>query len=438
MRSKKTGLNEVHLVGFGGGPGISSKILTNMRKIDPQSFKTAKQGTSREINKQIALTLIHAHQPVSRADLSRLMDTNRANITFLINDLLEDGLVREGATGNDSKRGRRPTFLYLNSERHCAIAVDIRASRTYLMLTDMIGTQLENIVSFPTELEPIKFIKTLTLRIRQLLEDNNKEISECSGIGVVVPGMTDIKTGRVLRAPALGWLDVDLLTLLRKEFNNIPIYVENSGKACALSQIWATRNDLQSHHDLVFVSISDGVGVGVIINGELMRGKHNTAGEFGHLPLSIDGLPCLCGANGCWEAYISNLATISRYFGKTLSQRQPLSLETANFTVEDLIQRARTGDGKALAVLHLTARYLGLGLASIINAIDPSQIYLGGEITEAWDLIEPQVRDAIKERVLTRELGLTPIRIVPALEHPRLRGAVALVTAPAFAAPKVA
>ena len=409
-----------------------------MRKINPKSFKIAKQGTSREINRQIALTLIQTHQPVSRADLSRLMDTNRANITFLINDLMDEGIVKEGATGNDAKRGRRPTFLYLNSHQHCAVAVDIRASRTYLMVTDMLGKQLENIVSFPTELEPAKFIKTLSLRIRQLLADNKKEVSECDGIGVVVPGMTNVRTGRILRAPALGWLDVDLLALLRKEFENIPIYIENSGKACALSQIWSNSSDLQTHNDLVFVSISDGVGVGVIINGELMRGKHNTAGEFGHLPLSIDGLPCLCGANGCWEAYISNLATISRYFGKNLSQRQPLSLETANFTIEDLIKRARTGDGKALAALHLTARYLGLGLASIINAIDPSQIYLGGEITEAWDIIEPQVRDGIKERTLTKELGLTPIQIVPASEYPRLRGAVALVTAPAFAAPKVA
>lgn len=408
-----------------------------MRKINPKSFKTATRSTSREINRQIALTLIRTHQPVSRADLSRLMDTNRANITFLINDLLEEGLVREGATGNDAKRGRRPTFLYLNSQQRCAVAIDVRATRTYLMMTDMIGKQLENIVSFPTELEPEKFIKTLSQLIKQLLEDN-KEVSACDGIGLVVPGMTDIKTGMVLHAPTLGWRNVDLLTPLQKEFEDIPIHIENSGKACALSQIWATRSESYAHNDLVFVSISDGVGVGVVINGELIRGKHNTAGEFAHVPLSIDGLPCSCGANGCWEAYISNLATISRYFGKNLSKRQPLSLEAANFTIEDLVKRARGGDGKALAALHSTARYLGLGLASIINAIDPSQIYLGGEITEAWDLIEAQVRDAIKERTLIRDLGATPIRIVPANEYPRLRGAVALVTAPAFAAPKVA
>jgi predicted NBD/HSP70 family sugar kinase len=169
-----------------------------------------------------------------------------------------------------------------------------------------------------------------------------------------------------------------------------------------------------------------------------MRGKHNTAGEFGHIPLSIDGPICSCGANGCWEAYISNPATLSRYFGKNLMRKQPQSIEQAEFTIEDLINVARTGDGKALAALNSTARYLGLGLASVINAVDPFCVYIGGEITEAWDLIESQVREAITERTLTKELGSTEIRIVPAIEHPRLRGAIALVTAPAFAAPMVA
>lgn len=408
-----------------------------MRRINPKDFTLATRGTSREINRQIVLTLIRTHQPVSRADLSRLMETNRANVTFIVNQLLEEGLVREGARGNENVRGRRPTFLYLNSQKSYAVAVDVRASRTFLMVTDSIGKQISDIVSFPTEIDPIRLVEKIGEKVRSALPAGVSD-SSCEGIGVVVPGMTDSKTGRVLRAPALGWVDVELLKMLQEEFPDTQIYIENSGKACALSQIWATRSDLSSDHDLVFVSVSDGVGVGVIINGELLRGKHNTAGEFGHLPLTIDGLPCLCGANGCWEAYISNLATISRYFGKNLSRRQPVSLETADFTVDDLIQRARAGDGKALAALHLTARYLGLGLASIINAVDPSQIYLGGEITEAWDLIEPQVRDAIKERALTRELQSTPIRIVPAIEYPRLRGAVALVTAPAFAAPKVA
>jgi N-acetylglucosamine repressor len=408
-----------------------------MRKINPKDFKLATRGTSREINRQIALTLIQTHQPVSRADLARLMNTNRANITFLINQLLEENLVREGAQGSEKVRGRKPTFLYLNSQKHFAVAVDIRASRTFLMITDALGKQIGEVSSFATELDPQKFVKSLGARVRGIL-GTGLEASSCEGIGIVVPGMLNRLSSVVLHAPTLGWRDVDLLRPLQAEFEGVKVHLENSGKACALSQIWMTRHDGAGFNDLVFVSVSDGVGVGIVIGGELIRGRHNTAGEFGHVPLSIDGPPCSCGANGCWEAYISNLATLSRYFGKNLLKRQPQPLETAEFTIGDLIAAARGGESRALTALHSTARYMGLGLASIINAVDPSCVYIGGEITEAWDLIEAEVHDAIRERTLIKELGATAIRIVPAIEHPRLRGAVALVTAPAFAAPKVA
>jgi predicted NBD/HSP70 family sugar kinase len=408
-----------------------------MRKINPNNFTLATRGTSREINRQIALTLVRTHQPVSRADLARLMETNRANITFLVSELLEEGLIREGAQGNQKVRGRKPTFLYLNSQKGLAVAVDVRASRTYVMVTDSIGRQVGDIVSFPTKLKPDEFVANLSAEIRNTLR-RISESSSCDGVGIVIPGVLDRKSGTVLHAPTLRWRNVNLLEPLQREFDGIPVYLENSGKACALSQIWSTRGDGLNSNDIVFVSVSDGVGVGVVMNGELVRGKHNTAGEFGHVPLSIDGPQCSCGASGCWEAYVSNPATLSRYFGRSVASRQPQSVDIAEFTIEDLIVRARGNDSKALTTLHSTARYLGLGLASIINAIDPDHVYIGGEITEAWDLIESQVRDAIKERTLTDALGETPIRIVPAMEYPRLRGAVALVTAPAFAAPKVA
>jgi|KBSSwiStaDraftv2_1062776.scaffolds.fasta_scaffold10125_5 predicted NBD/HSP70 family sugar kinase len=408
-----------------------------MRKINPNDFTMATRGTSREINRQIALTLIRTHQPVSRADLSRLMETNRANVTLLVNELLEDGLVREGAQGNQKVRGRKPTFLYVNAQNSVAVAVDVRASRVFIMLTDSLGKQIGDIRSFPTRISPEEFVPSLASQIKSTLK-SYADAAVCQGIGIVIPGVLDRRSGRVLHAPTLHWRNVNLLEPLQKEFEGIEIHLENSGKACALSQIWSVRGEGTTLNDIVFVSVSDGVGVGVVMNGELIRGRHNTAGEFGHVPLSIDGPLCSCGANGCWEAYISNPATLSRYFGRNMAERRPQSIDIAEFTIEDLIARSRNNDSKAITTLQSTARYLGLGLASIVNALDPSMIYIGGEITEAWDLIEAQVRDAVRERTLTSVLGEAPIRIVPAVEYPRLRGAVALVTAPAFAAPKVA
>ena len=406
-----------------------------MRKINPHNFQIATRGTSREINRQIALNLVRTHQPISRADLARTMGLRRGAVSLIVNDLLAEGLIFEGTTG-ESHRGRKPTFLYIDSRQRCIVAVDIRATRTYLLVTDLVGRQLVATGSFPTDRHPKRLVAELGKRIKQVLADH-KEVGTCEGIGVVVPGMTDHATSRVINAPTLGWRDVEIREPLAA-ITGLPVQIENSGKACALAQMWAARGDATTSGDLVFVSVSDGVGVGIVVNGEILRGRHNTAGEFGHVPLNIDGPRCSCGATGCWEAYISNLATLSRYFGRNLMELKPIPAEMAAFTIEDLIARARSGDAKAIAALQATARYLGLGLASIVNAIDPARIYIGGEIIAAWDLIESTVRTALAERTLLPKAANTEIRTVSTDDHPRLRGAAALVTAPVFAAPAVA
>ena len=406
-----------------------------MRKINQKNFRIARRGTSREINTRIALDLVRTHQPISRADLARLMNLHRASITKLVNELLAEGLIVEGGTG-ESHRGRKPTFLYINVREQCVVGVDIRYSRTYITVTDLLGKQLVDIKSFPTERNPERLVAELGARIKSIISDH-REIDSCAGVGVVVPGMVDRVSGRLLNAPTLGWRDVNLREPLAAA-TGFPVHIENSGRACALAQVWATRGEATTFGDVVFVSISDGVGVGVVVNGELLHGRHNIAGEFGHLPLNIDGPRCSCGATGCWEAYISNIATLSRYYGRNLAEQRPVSAEAATFDISDLIARARVGDGKALAALHSTAQYLGLGLASIINAIDPARVYISGEIMGAWDILEKTVRTALAERVLVSAAAETELILVPAGEYPRLQGAVALVTAPAFAAPKVA
>ena len=406
-----------------------------MRKINQKNFRIARRGTSREINTRIVLDLVRTHQPISRADLARLMNMHRASITLLVNELLAEGLIVEGGTG-ESQRGRKPTFLYINAREQCVVGVDIRYSRTFIVVTDLLGKQLVDIKSFPTERNPERQVAELGARIKGIIAEH-KEIDTCAGVGVVVPGMVDRVSGRLLNAPTLGWRDVNLREPLAAA-TGFPVHIENSGRACALAQVWATRGEATSFGDVVFVSVSDGVGVGVVVNGELLHGRHNIAGEFGHLPLNIDGPRCSCGATGCWEAYVSNIATLSRYYGRNLAEQRPASAESATFDVGALIARARVGDGKALAALQATAQYLGLGLASVINAIDPARVYLSGEITGAWDLLEKTVRTALAERVLVAAAAETELILVPANEHPRLQGAVALVTAPAFAAPKVA
>ncbi len=129
--------------------------------------------------------------------------------------------------------------------------------------------------------------------------------------------MVERPSMRVLHAPTLGWRDVDLRDMLAKA-TGLPVEIENSGRVCALAQLWAMHGAATvPAGDFVFVSASDGLGVGVSFQREVLRGRHNLAGEFGHLLLSMDGPRCSCGSNGCWEAYVSNRATLARYFGQS-------------------------------------------------------------------------------------------------------------------------
>jgi N-acetylglucosamine repressor len=397
--------------------------------------RMARRGTSREINRQIAVNLIRTRQPISRADLARLMGTTRGTVTVLVKELIGAGLVTEGATG-EAPRGRKPTFLYLDSRRRCVVAVDVRPTRCSLMVTDIMGEPLVGVTSFPTEPEPDRLIAALADRIRETLAVH-PELGRCEGIGVVVPGMVDRTSGRILFAPRLGWRDVALQEPLATA-TGLPVVIENSGRACALAQAWTARREPSTAGGLVFVNVSDGLAVGVMTNGQLVRGEHNAGGEFGHIPLALDGPLCSCGVRGCWEAHVSNLATVTRYLNRSLDPGTPIPSDVVSLTVEHLVSRARHGDRLAVAALEATARYLGAGLAAVVNAVDPARIYIGGEITTAWDLLEPIVRAALDERTLAPIRGRIDMIVVPHEQLPRLRGAAALVTTPAFAVPIMA
>ena len=407
-----------------------------MRKINTRDFRVATRTTSREINRRIALNLIREHQPISRADLARRMNVTRGVVSILVQELINKDIIYEGATG-EALRGRKPTFLHIRTHDRLAIEVDVRFSKTYLMLSDLSGRQLA-LETYDTIFSVPAFVKDLAARIRRITKNNGFR-ANCEGVGVVVPGMVDQRSGRILNAPALGWHGVDLRKRLVAA-TGLPVQIENSARACALAQLWLEPGDSRPH-SFAYVSVSDGVGVGIVINGELLRGHDHIAGEFGHLPLNLDGPRCMCGATGCWEAYTSNLATLSRYFGWNLSKLNPNVLrdsEQNSFTILDLIGRARGGDKKALKALTSTGRFLGLGLAAIVNVVNPDCIYLSGEITAAWDLLREVVHAAMAERALTEAAAGTSLRVTPTQDYPRLRGAAALIAAPTFAAPRVA
>lgn len=407
-----------------------------MGKINTRDFSVATGTRSRENNRQIVLNLIRDRQPISRADLARYMRVTRSVVGVLVQELIAQGVICEGATGEPS-RGRKANFLHLRTRDRLAIAVDVRFTKTCLMLCDLSGRQLA-VENYDTIFHVTEFVNDLAARIRRILKIQNSGLA-CEGIGIVVPGMVNHRTGEILNAPSLGWQGVEIRAKLAAA-TGLPVHVEDSGRACALAQLWFEPHEALDDHSFVYISVSDGVSVGIVVNGELLHGRDDFASEFRHLPLNLEG-PNICDAPGCWEPYISNLATLSRYFGWHLSKpgAQTFREKKAQaFTVLDLVARAHSGDKKAVVALQATGRFLGLGLAAIVKVVNPDCIYLAGEITTAWDLIENSVRDAMSERTLKAAAARTPLRVTSNQDYPRLRGAAALIAARTFAAPRVA
>lgn len=356
-------------------------------------------------------------------------------ITSLVSELIESGEIYTGSTVT-APRGRRPEMLFVRTSDRFAVGIDIRLSKTYLLVSDFSGRAIAH-DSFETLLDPRALSDKLGERIRSLLAQNG--VSErCAGIGVAVPGMVDRETGRVIRSPQLGWHDVEIRESLARAVG-LPVQIENAPIACALARMWLGTPDERAPQNFVYVTVSDGVGTAIVARGEILRGAGDTAGEFGHVPLDRDGPHCMCGSRGCLEAYTSNLATVARFLGREYSPQSARELAASSGTTIDLvIAKWKSGDARATSALHETARFLGEGLALIVNAVNPGLIFVGGEITGAWELFAPAISHAIEARALTRSASRTPVLPEPPGAHPRLSGATALVAAASFAAPVIA
>jgi predicted NBD/HSP70 family sugar kinase len=398
-----------------------------MRKIDLTNFRVATSETARHINRRIALNLIRRHQPMSRAELARRSGLQRSTVSAIIEQLIGEGWVTEGASPL-SARGRRPRFLHLNVERAGIVAVDLRPGITRVGFAGL-DARFVMQTEWPTPSTPEEFARTLAGTVNAFRAAHPDTVYE--GVGVSLPGRVD-ESGRLVFAPNLAWGPVDLRRPLEATLD-LPVVLENAASACALAELWFGRHPDHVKH-LVAVTVSEGVGVGLLLNGQLFHGADSFAGELGHVTLDENGPRCSCGKRGCWEQYASNSAALARYHAASAASRR--SGARADLTFPDLLRRADSGDARAVEAIDDMARYLGIGLAPIVTGLAPQVVVIIGEITAAWSRVGPIIEDVVKRRSM---LQAGP-RIVPTdpATQPRLRGAVTLVVQQHFGVANVA
>lgn len=400
-----------------------------MRKIDLTSFNIATSETARNINRRIVLDLIRTRQPVSRADLARLSGLQRSTISVITDQLAEEQWITEGGFRH-LPRGRKPRFLHLNVERAGIIGVNVRPFDTTIGLANLNAEFISQEV-FPTPTDFSEFIEELKKRLRAIIKMHPQIFFE--GIGVSVPGRVDPHTDKLIFAPNLAWNEADLKTPLEQEFK-LPVEIENAANACALAQIWFEPN-AEGIRDLVSVTISEGIGTGIIVNGQLMRGT-GFAGEFGHVSIVENGLTCKCGNRGCWEIYASNQAAIREYVQGENGNRSK-SKDSSNGhqpTFNNILRLAEQGEAQAIRALEQMAHYLGIGLSMLTTGIAPNTLVLIGEVTRAWGIIYPIIQKIVDER---SPAGAARTKIIASEDaaQPRLRGSVALILQKHFGAP---
>ncbi len=417
-------------VGAGAGAAVSGICLgltqncrpeyhpavISLRKIDLNNLQAASSETARDINRRIVLNLIRSRQPISRADLARSSGLQRSTVSAIVDQLIREGWVVEGSMGR-LPRGRRPIYLKLNSQR-AIIGIDIRPSRTIVATAD-INAHFDYQEILQTPADARKAIRQLIVRLRHLIR--SRPGTSFEGIGISLPGRIDTKSHKLCFAPNLRWHNVDIKTPLSRA-TGLEVDLENAANACALAEAWFGPND--SVRDLVVVTVSEGIGIGLFMNGQLVRGPDGMAGEFGHTTLEMDGPLCGCGNRGCWEMMASNRAGVRYYNESAEASKGPSYLE--------LLALADQGDVKAVTALTTQAVYLGRGLRMLAAGLAPVAIVIVGEITRAWNRVVP----AIEKEITTYPLPGNMPRIQPAHdgETARLRGTVALVLQKHFAA----
>ena len=208
---------------------------------------------------------------------------------------------------------------------------------------------------------------------------------------------------------------------------NKPVVIDNDANAVALAELWFGRPEVIDARDFILVLVAEGVGTGIIFDGQVYRGQRGAAGEFGHMIIGPHApVPCSCGNHDCWEAFSSEGAAFARYAKLAGGQ-------VATIGFKELVDLALTGDSNAKAALIETAHCLGVGISNLVVGFSPEAVVVGGEIARAWGFIEDALTETIEHSI---RRGLPSVKILPSTlgERPELRGALSLVLAGKFAA----
>lgn len=295
------------------------------------------------------------------------------------------------------------------------VGVDLGGTKILTALADLEG-KLLNKERLPTKADEGEeaVITRIIDSINRVLNKAGIEEEELEAIGLGCPGPLDVTKGIVYQAPNLGWQNVNIKELLENEIE-APVLIENDANAAALGEKWFGAG--QGKDNLIYITVSTGIGGGIIIDRELYRGADDSAGEIGHMVIdpTLD-VECGCGNQGCWEAVASGTA-LGRLGKEALESGRSSLMEKMVTKIEEVdgaivTKAAKQGDQVALEIIEQATNYLGIGIANLVNILDPKMVIIGGGVSQAGEMIFKPIREIVARRAL--KAPARKVEIVPA------------------------
>lgn len=346
----------------------------------------------------MVLRTVYARHTVTRAQISAETGLSPATVTTLVGELVEEGVLREA--GQVSSQGGRPTATFqANPGRGALLAVDV--AETYVRV-DLFDISLARLDQQRVELAPgTQSITTIAEHIRgctdALLARHHELHGEVLGAGISLPGQVDPVRGVDVFAPNWGWHEVPLMEALEQAVP-VPVRIDNPLMALATGELWFGAGRHFRH--FVAVNLGTGVGAGIIIDGQLLRGRGNSAGEWGHTTLIWNGRSCRCGRTGCVEAYVG-VEGIRATLAEISPQHELLGVTHHRDFIERLMRAEAAGDAPAKEALLRTGDYLAAGIGNLVNLLNPEHVSVLGWITRyAGSELHDRVRERIAQECL--------------------------------------
>jgi glucokinase-like ROK family protein len=374
---------------------------------------------------------IREEAPVSRTDLAKATGLNKATVSSLVNQLIEDKFVHEVGI-RSGNIGRPRVMLSNNPKAGYIISAEIGVDFILVIASDFEPKPIyqvfeENPPNENAEVVIGKLIKIIQRAIDYCKENDGGRLL---GLAVGLPGLVDYPEGKLLFAPNLNWRDVPIKNILQDYFKDILIVVDNEANMAALGEyFFGSANKVQ---EVLYISAGIGLGGGILRQGSLVRGFKGMAGEFGHIIIDPNGIQCSCGNRGCWETLVSQRA-LFRYVSEMINSGENSSIlekvdnDLSQLTVEMIVNAAHDGDLVALESIRKMAVQLATGVASLINVLNPELVVFGGILSSAWVYIKPVLDERLRSMALLWERQATEVVLAKHQMNACVMGGVATI-----------